>query len=140
MHRSLSLVAALCLAAPAARAHAIFPGQQTVRTVGDRAYARFNAVNGRRDVSEFVVEIFDGDSWTPSTRAVASPGRLTVPAPDPNSLESVDRPFSILVDLDGRDERTFRVCTKSVFRQTVLRPTVSRLNTRVCANIIVRRF
>lgn len=123
----------------AASAHAIFPGKQTVQTLGDRAFVQLHAVNGRKDVSRFVVEIFDYD-WVPSRIAVASPSVLNVPPQDPDATEAIDRPISVLVDLAGQPRRQLRVCTKSVPDRGALTPRTTELTTRVCANVIVERF
>ena len=124
----------------AASAHALFPGRQTVQTMGERAFVRLEASNGRKDVSTFVVEIFDADRWTPSRLAVASPARVTIPPPAPGSTESTNRVISVLVDLDGKPEQRLRVCTKSVAQQSILLPQTTRLNSRVCVNVTVRKF
>lgn len=137
-------VAAACVAlavgTTAARAHTIFPGQQTVLTGGDRAFVKFQAGNARKDVSEFAVEVFDGRSWSPSRHAVPFPPRLTVRATAKDTLESGNRPFSVLVDLDGKLEQRLRVCTKSIAQSTLLRPSAAQVNTRVCATVTVRRI
>lgn len=142
MHRSL-ILSGVILAASAlqpAAAHAIFPGSQSVQTLGERAIVRFHAVNARKDVSNFVVEIFDADSWTPSRLAVAWPAKLNVPAHDDQDADAVERPFSVMLDLDGKAARRFRVCTKSVTPRDELRAKATEIRTRVCANVTVERF
>ncbi len=123
-----------------AAAHALFPGQQVVQTMGERAWVRLQAVNARYDTSQFVVEVFDANSWRPSSNAVASPSQLTVPAPAKDSMEAINRTISVLVDLDGKAEQRIRVCTKTSFPRSALLPQTTNVNTRVCANVIVRRF
>lgn len=140
MHHSviigIALAASFC---GTASAHAVFPGRQTVQTFGDRAFVQLHAVNGRKDVSNFVVEIFDYD-WTPSKLAVATPKVLNVPAQNPDEPEAIDHPISVLVDLDGKKEQRLRVCTKSVPDRRELTPKTTELTTRVCANVTVQRF
>ena len=141
--RRRALIAALAglAAAPSlAHGHTLFPGRQTVQTMGERAFVRLEASNGRKDVSAFVVEIFEAERWVPSRIAVATPERLTLPAPVAGSLESGSRPISVLVDLDGQAEQRIRVCTKTVTPRGVLLPQITRLTTRVCVNATVRRF
>lgn len=135
------IVALFSLAAPsAASAHAIFPGRQTVLTAGDRAFVKFQAANARKDVSEFMVEVFEAKAWRPSRIAVPLPGRLTVHAAQSGTLESSNRAFSVLVDLDGKPEQRLRVCTKSLTGKNLLRPNDAQVNTRVCADLVVRRI
>jgi hypothetical protein len=140
--RHTVVLAALVAAAgvpAAASAHALFPGQQTVLTYGERAIVRLQAANGRKDVSTFVVEVFEGGTWTPSKAAVATPSRLIVRAPDPGSSESSNKVISLLVDLDGKNEERLRVCTRSTAQTSVLLPQKTQVNTRVCANVTVRK-
>lgn len=136
---ALGLAGLLALSAPGA-AHGLFPGTQTVQTMGERAWVRLEAANGRPDVTAFEVEIFDGGSWAPSRIAVANPRRLTVPAPDPRSTASTNRVISVLVDMDGKPEQRLRVCTKSVPNAGALLPQRTVVNTRVCAHVAVRRI
>ena len=136
----IAALAGLAAAPPHAHGHALFPGRQTVQTVGDRALVRLEAHNGRKDVSSFVVEVFEADRWVPSRIAVATPESLTIPTAVPGSTESTARPISVLVDLDGRAEQRIRVCTKTVSSRNVLLPGTASLATRVCVNATVRRF
>lgn len=138
MLRPLILGLALLSAGPAS-AHAIFPGSQTVRTAGERAFVTLHAVNARKDVSNFVVEIFDYDSWRPSRLAVATPERLVIPA-QVRDDETNDRAIRVLVDLDGKPQQHLRVCTKSVAPRDMFRPKVTEIATRVCANVLVERY
>jgi hypothetical protein len=124
----------------AAQAHSLFPGSQTVQTLGERAWVQLEAANGRKDVGVFVVEIFERDRWWPATGAAASTGRLVVRAEAPDSTESNNRKFSVLVDLEGKAERRLRVCTKSVLQWSALQARNANVATRVCANVTVRRF
>ena len=139
MLRPVMLAAALVAAGPAS-AHALFPGSQTVRTTGERAFVTLHAVNGRKDVSNFVVEIFDYDTWRPSRLAVATPVRLVVPAQTSEDEATPDRAIQVLVDLDGKAEQHLRVCTKSVAPRDMFRPKTTEIATRVCANVLVQRF
>jgi hypothetical protein len=139
-HAVAAACVALAVGIPTAKAHAIFPGQQTVLTGGDRAFVKFQAANARKDVSEFAIEVFDAHGWTPSRLAVPFPARLTVRAAARETLESSNRPFSVLVDLNGKLEQRLRVCTKSIAQSTLLRPNAAQVNTRVCANVTVRRI
>ncbi len=123
-----------------AAAHALFPGQQVVKTMGERAWVRLQAVNARQDTSQFAVEVFDAGSWRPSAHAVATPSQLTVPAPDKGSMEATNRTISVLVDMDGKAEQRLRVCTKTIFPRITLIPQTTNVNTRVCANVTVQRF
>lgn len=134
------IVAAAFMALPAvASAHALFPGTQTVMTVGERAIARFQAVNGRRDVSDFVVELFDRD-WSASRHAVALPERLKVQAPSADEHEGTQSTFSVFIDLAGQPEQFLRVCTKSILTRDLLKPQSAKLSTRVCVNVTARKF
>lgn len=123
----------------AASAHAVFPGSQKVQTLGDRAFVQLHAVNARKDVSNFVVEIFDYD-WVPYRLAVANPRVLNIPAQEPDATEAIDRPISVLVDLAGKKQQRLRVCTKSVTDRRALSPRTTEVTTRVCANVTVERF
>lgn len=134
----LACIAAASLSG-AASAHALFPGTQKVQTLGDRAFVQLHAVNGRKDVSNFVVEIFDYD-WRPSRLAIATPKVLNIPAQDPDATEAIDRPISVLIDLGGKNEQRLRVCTKSVPERGALAPKTTEVTTRVCANVTVERF
>lgn len=116
-------------------AHALYPARQTVGTMTSQGWATLNAQNARTDVDEFLVEIFDGDSWVPSTAAVVMPDRLTVPASRAGEPPVV-RTLRVLVSLKGAKEREVMVCTKSVPR--TLSPTELLMNTRVCARVKVR--
>ncbi|MDB5593864.1 MAG: hypothetical protein JWM36_825 [Hyphomicrobiales bacterium] len=138
--RGKLILAAVTLAASAANAHTIFPGQQTVLIGGDRAFVKFEAANARKDVSEFAVEVFERGNWHPSRQAVPFPARLTVRAPTGGSMASTNRPFSVLVDLGGKPEQRLRVCTKTISTNNMLRPNLAQVNTRVCANVTVRRI
>lgn len=140
MRRELILALAGLAAAPAAGAHSLSPGRQTVQTMGERAFVRLEASNGRKDVSAFAVEVFGVGGWTPSRIAVASPARLTIPPQAPGAAESTARVISVLVDLDGKPEQRLRVCTKSLSQQSALLPQTTRVNSRVCVNVTVRRF
>lgn len=120
-------------------AHALFPGKQTVLTYGERAFVKLKAANGRSDVSSFAVEIFEGGTWTPSKFAVANPSGLTVRAPQPGSIGSTNQVISLLVDLGGKDERKLLVCTKTLAPSSILLPQTTQVNTRVCADVTVRR-
>ncbi len=140
MRRSLIAAAAFLAATAQASAHAIFPGQVKVQTLGERAMVQLRAVNARKDVSNFVVEIYDADSWIPARNAVAWPNRLHVEASDQEATESRDQPFSVLVDLQGKPEQRLRVCTKSVPSWDQLRTRTTIVNSRVCANVLVQRF
>jgi hypothetical protein len=140
--RHAVIVAWLGLAAvpqPAA-AHSLFPGSQTVQTLGERAWVQLEAANGRKDVSVFVVEIFERDRWWQATSAAASPSRLVVPAEQADSTQSNNRKFSVLVDLEGKSERRLRVCTKSVLSWSALQPRATDVASRVCASVTVRKF
>lgn len=143
MYSYCALVSGLIgiLALPASGwAHGLFPGTQTVQTMGERAWVRLEAANGRQDVTAFEVEVFNSDTWTPSRIAVATPRRLTIPTPAPGSMTSTNRIVSVLVDMNGRTEQRLRVCTKSVPQTNVLLPLKTMVNTRVCAHVIVRKF
>ncbi len=141
MHSQVILAALVAVAGvpSMASAHALFPAQQTVLTYGERAIVRLEAANGRKDVSTFVVEVFESGTWAPSKVAVATPSRLTVRAPDPGSSDTFNKVISVLVDLDGKNEERVRVCTRSTAQQSVLLPQKTQVNTRVCANVIVRK-
>lgn len=125
-----------------ASAHAIFPGSAKVQTFGERALVQFHAVNARKDISMFKVEIFNADDWSPARNAVAWPQMLNVPAQDLNSdaVEAVDHPFSVMIDLAGKREQRLRVCTKSVPQRDMLKARQTIVNTRVCATVLVQRF
>jgi hypothetical protein len=139
--RSLILAGGALVTIPSiALGHTLLPGHQTVQTMGERALVRMQAANGRKDISTFVVEVFEADRWVPSRLAVASPDRLTIPAPAPGSMESTNRQISILVDLDGKPEQRIRVCTKTFSPKNVLLPQITKINTRVCGNVTVRRL
>lgn len=138
MRRSLILVAALLAAGPAS-AHAIFPGSQTVRTAGERAFVTLHAVNARKDVTNFKVEIFDYETWRPSRIAIATPERLVIPTQTGND-DVNDRAIRVLVDLDGKPQQHLRVCTKSVTPRDMFQPKVTEIATRVCANVLVERY
>lgn len=141
MLRPLIGAALLAGIACPAGAHAIFPGSQTVRTAGERAFVTVHALNGRKDVSEFVVEVFEYHSWAPYRLAVARPERLTVPFQSDDASEAAaDRSISVLVDLDGERRRHLRICTKSVARRDAFRSRTTEIATRVCANVMVERF
>ena len=141
MHYSLILaLAALAAAASPSAAHTLMPGRQVVQTMGERAWVRLEAANGRKDVTAFVVEVFAHDRWSPSRNAVAVPSRLVIPATDVDSMEATSRTISVLVDLDGEPEQRIRVCTKSVPQENLLLPQTTRVNTRVCASVTVRKF
>lgn len=131
--------ALLCLPAAAA-AHAIFPGDQTVMTLGDRAFVRLQAVSDPRDASTFAVEIFNFEDWTPSRLAVATPERFVLPPRDPQSLDASERSITVLVDLNGKPMQRLRICTKSVAPRDALRARATTITTRVCANVTVKRF
>jgi len=45
----------------------------------------------------------------------------------------------VLVDLGGKNEERVRVCTRSTAQQFVLLPQKTQVNTRVCANVTVRK-
>ena len=136
---ALMVAAAFGAAAPVS-AHALFPGSQTVRTTGDRAFVTLHAVNGRKDVSSFVVEVFEYETWRPYRLAVATPQRLVVPAQADETEATPDRQIRVLVDLDGQPQRRLRVCTKSVVPHDMFRAKTTEIATRVCANVLVERF
>ena len=141
MRRHLILAAGAWAATSAlCQAHGLSPGRQTVHTMGERALVRLEASNGRPDISTFEVELFEAARWTPSRVAVASVARFTVPAPPPGSFESTNRVFTVLVDLDGKREQPLRVCTKSLAARNLLRPQTTGLVSRVCVNVLVRKF
>ncbi|MCJ2009369.1 hypothetical protein [Methylobacterium sp. J-092] len=140
MRRQLIALAAVLLPAQIADAHALFPGQQVVLTAGERGIAYFQAVNDRKDVSEYVVELFDFGTWMPTRYAVASPDRVTVPSAANAFTGVAPRRITVMVDLDGKPERIVRVCTKSVARRDPFRAASTSVNTRVCSKLIVRRL
>lgn len=131
------VTAALCISSAAA--HAIFPGSQKISTMGDRAIVQLHAVNSRRDVSTFAVEVFD-DNWVPARNAVAWPQKLTVLAPDEGATEASESLFSVMVDISGKSEQRLRVCTKSIPNADSLLARRTVVNTRVCSNVLVQRF
>lgn len=141
MRRQLILSAALIASfSQIARAHALFPGQQVIYTMGERGIAYFQTTNERKDVLEYRVELFEYDNWSATRHAVASPERMTVPAGPSATDRSSIRRFTVMIDLDGRQERTIRVCTKSVAGGNPLRPASTSVNTRVCSKLTVRRL
>lgn len=140
MRRQLIPLAALLLSSQAASSHALFPGQQTVYTAGERGIAYFQAVNDRKDVSQYAVELFDFEAWVPTRYAVASPDRIVIPSAANVQAGVGPRRFTVMVDLDGKPERMLRVCTKSVMASNPLRPASTSVNTRVCSKLVVRRL
>jgi hypothetical protein len=135
MRAKLILLCASLLAGGPAAAHALFPARQTVHTLGVQAWATLKAINGRTDISKFVVEVFEGDSWTPSRSAVAIPDRITVPASRLGEAP-ITRNVRVLIRLGGSKERDVMVCTKSINETYV--PSQMVVNTRVCSRIKVR--
>lgn len=135
MRSKLILAIAALVCSSSGVAHALYPATQTTGTMTTQGWATLTALNARTDVNEFVVEIFDGNSWTPSTAAVAIPDRLVVPASRPGE-PPVIRNVRVLVRLNGAKERDVMVCTKSAPK--TLAPTEMLVNTRVCARVKVR--
>lgn len=135
MRTKLIIALGALLCGGAGSAHALFPARQTVNTMTSQGWATLNAINGRNDVTEFAVEIFEGDTWTPSSAAIAIPDRLTVPASRAGQSPVV-RKLRILILLKGAREREVMVCTKSV--PVASAPSEMVVNTRVCARAKVR--
>lgn len=135
MRTKLILTVAAAFCAGPGSAHALFPARQTVNTFGVQGWATLKAINGRTDVTEFVVEVFEGESWTPSRSAVTTPERLTIPASRKGNVPVV-RNLRVLVHLRGQKEREVMVCTKSVPK--ALLPSEMVVNTRVCSRVRVR--
>lgn len=125
------------VAAAPLHGHALFPARPVVETLGPQAWVTLKAINGREDVSEFVVETFDPEDWTPSRIAVASPERITVPAGRPGANPAV-RNIRVLVQLRGEKQRQVLVCTRSVSRP--LDPAQLDVNTRVCSRVTVKAW
>lgn len=140
MRSKLIVLTAIMMAPCTANGHAVFPGQQSVYTAGDRGIAYFQASNDRKDVLDYKVEIFDYESWSPTRLAVASPERIIVPVSSSAPGGASIRRFTVLVDLDGKSERVVRVCTKSIMSNHILQLATSSVNTRVCAKLTVRRL
>lgn len=128
------LVAAGLYAGPSS-AHALYPATQTVQTLGSHGWASLKALNGRTDVTHFIIEVFDDDTWKPSTNAVATPDRIIVPA-HRQGEPPVARTVRVLVRLAGARERKVMVCTKSVAQPGL--PSEMVVNSRVCSRITVK--
>lgn len=135
MRAKLILILAGAACAGPSSAHALFPARQTINSFGAQGWATLKAINGRTDVTDFVVEVFEGDNWTPSRSAVAMPDRLTVPASRKGQAPVV-RNVRVLVRLNGQKEREVMVCTKSVPKVQI--PSEMIVNTRVCSRVKVR--
>lgn len=119
------------------QSHALFPARQVVQTMGPQAWVTLKAINGRDDVSEFLVEVYEPEGWVPSRVAVATPDRITVPAARKGAA-AVVRNIRVLVQLRGAAERQVLVCTRSIPR--VAYQSQMSVNTRVCARVTVKAW
>lgn len=127
---------ALASAAPL-HSHALFPARQVVQTMGPQAWVTLKAINGREDVSDFVVEVYEAEGWVPSRVAVATPERITVPAAR-KGASAIVRHIRILVQLRGASEQHVLVCTRSLPRE--LQHAEMSVNTRVCSRLTVKAW
>lgn len=117
--------------------HALFPARPVVETMGPHAWVTLKAINGRDDVSQFAVELFEPDGWTTSRHAVAMADRITVPGARDGQPPAV-RTIRILVKLAGEAQRQVLVCTKSLPQQDD--PAHLTVNTRVCSRVTVKTW